>query len=185
MIAALLSRIAIPAPVQAGWAVTKGIATRIPWQVWAALAVCVGLWAVHHHGYATGYAASESRYSVLMARQQADFAAALRQARATEHRQSAAFSATLAQLKQEQAHAQAESDRTVADLRAGRLRVRDHFTCPARVPETPTGAPGSDGAGEGGLSDADAEFLVRLAADADATAQRLTACQALLAADRK
>lgn len=74
-----------------------------------------------------------------------------------------------------------EKDRVLADLRSANLRLRRRFSCPAEsVSVSPGSAAGSDGAEAGGLLVEDAEFLVRLAAEADARVNQLTACQNVL-----
>lgn len=81
--------------------------------------------------------------------------------------------------------AQAQLDSTLSDLRADVIRLRKRFTCPAAsVQATAAGAPVSDDAEAGGLQREDAEFLVRLASDADAIALQLKACQAIVENDR-
>lgn len=74
-----------------------------------------------------------------------------------------------------------EKDSILADLRHANRRLRTRFTCPAAsVPGTSGPAAGGDGAEGSGLLVADAEFLVRLAAEADARVIQLTACQNVL-----
>ena len=81
--------------------------------------------------------------------------------------------------------AQAQLDGTLSDLRADVIRLRKRFSCPAAsVQATAAGAPVSDDAEAGGLQREDAEFLVRLASDADAIALQLNACQAIVKSDR-
>lgn len=76
-------------------------------------------------------------------------------------------------------------DSTLSDLRADVIRLRKRFSCPAAsVQATAAGAPVSDDAEAGGLQREDAEFLVRLASDADAIALQLKACQAIVENDR-
>lgn len=72
----------------------------------------------------------------------------------------------------------------IAKLRDGTHRLRDRFTCPPGVPAAPTSSSGGDAAQAAGLQREDAEFLIRLAADADDTARRLAACQQILIAER-
>lgn len=81
--------------------------------------------------------------------------------------------------------AQDQLNSTLSDLRADVIRLRKRFTCPtASVQATAAGAPVSDDAEAGGLQREDAEFLVRLASDADAIALQLKACQAIVENDR-
>lgn len=77
--------------------------------------------------------------------------------------------------------ANAQTERTIADLRAGALRLRRELAASAcRV----SGAADSAGRGDGGakpeLWREAQEDLVRLAADADAVVDQLSACQGLL-----
>jgi len=73
----------------------------------------------------------------------------------------------------------ADRDSAIADLHADNLRLRERFRgCgTGGVPENSAPDGSDDGAGAGGLSVADQEFLLRVAAEADAVAHRLTACQ--------
>lgn len=76
-------------------------------------------------------------------------------------------------------------DSTLSDLRADVIRLRKRFSCPAAsVQATAAGAPVSDDTEASGLQREDAEFLVRLASDADAIALQLKACQAIVENDR-
>lgn len=78
-----------------------------------------------------------------------------------------------------------------ARLQSGDLRLRDPGArCPAAsgnggLPPAGPGAPGSDGGAAPEFSRTSAEFLFKFAADADDTAARLSACQAIVRADRK
>ncbi|WP_156087754.1 hypothetical protein [Lysobacter sp. Root667] len=69
-----------------------------------------------------------------------------------------------------------ETAAAVADLRRGALVVRPRLTC--RVPDAAQAVAGVHGAEAGGLSVEDAEFLLRVGADADGVADQLAACQA-------
>lgn len=76
-------------------------------------------------------------------------------------------------------------DSTLSDLRADVIRLRKRFSCtPASVQATAAGATVGDDAEASGLQREDAEFLVRLASDADAIALQLKACQAVVKSDR-
>lgn len=69
-------------------------------------------------------------------------------------------------------------DAVLADLRDDSLRLRERFQgCSDRVPSAAEPARIDDGAAEAGLSRADQEFLVRIAAEADELAAKLLACQ--------
>ncbi len=85
----------------------------------------------------------------------------------------------------------AEVDTAVARVRAGQ-RLRDPgrtviaTDCPgAAVPQAGTGASGRDGQAGAELSAAASEFLLRLAGEADDRVKQLTACQAIVAGDRR
>lgn len=76
-------------------------------------------------------------------------------------------------------------DSTLSDLRADVIRLRKRFSCPAAgVPAAAASATVGDDAEASGLQREDAEFLVRLASDADAIALQLKACQAIVKSDR-
>ena len=73
--------------------------------------------------------------------------------------------------------AQDQLNSTLSDLRADVIRLRKRFSCPtSSMQATAAGATDSDDAEAGGLQREDAEFLVRLASDADAIALQLKAC---------
>jgi len=86
--------------------------------------------------------------------------------------------------------AKAAADRTIADLRAGNLRLRERFTCPAAAGpaggagQAGTGASVGDAAQGHGLQPADAEFLLSEAARADEVTVQLRACQDIVRRDR-
>ncbi len=71
--------------------------------------------------------------------------------------------------REEQARVKDQADRTIAELRSGNLQLRKRFTCPSQRQSGSTDptVSGADGEGEGGLTEQDAEFLVREAADSD------------------
>jgi len=73
-------------------------------------------------------------------------------------------------------------------LRDGTGRLFVNATCPAAGGDPATAAPaaagGRDGSTRAELSRADSEFLLRLGAEADAVVLQLTACQAVVRADR-
>lgn len=153
----------------------------VPWQVWAALGLCVALWAFGHWRYNAGQAEVQTRWDAAEAVHEANAKAAREAAAITEARYRADYAAAAAKFNQENADALAERDAVIAGLRAGTVRLRERFKCPpASLPGTSPGAGGSDGASGGGLLDEDAEFLVRFAGEADTAARRLTACQAIL-----
>ena len=81
--------------------------------------------------------------------------------------------------------AQDQLNSTLSDLRADVIRLRKRFSCPAAgVSAVAASATVGDDAEASGLQREDAEFLVRLASDADAIALQLKACQAIVKSDR-
>ena len=111
-------------------------------------------------------------------------------ARDTEAKRVADMAALDANYQKELSDAKTVSDRTIADLRAGGRRVRERFTCNAGgggVPSTAqagTRTSSADAAGAGGLRQADAEFLVRLADEADRCAIQVKGLQGVVRGDR-
>jgi hypothetical protein len=111
-------------------------------------------------------------------------------ARDTEAQRVADMAALDAKYQKELSDAKTVSDRTIADLRAGTLRLRERFTCNAGSGSVPsTGQAGAsagnaDAAGAGGLRQADADFLVRLADRADQCAITVKALQDVVRKDR-
>lgn len=73
------------------------------------------------------------------------------------------------QHREEQARAKYQADRTIAELRDGTRKLRNRLTCPAQGKSDSDAPPigGVDGEGARGLTEEDAEFLVREAADSD------------------
>lgn len=164
----------------------------LPWQAWvAAGVVACGLY-YGHTRYDAGDAAGAARVQAEFNAYKAQVAEGDRQAREAatrlQKRQQAEYDYLQNKLTQEKQDAIAQRDAVIADLRAGTVRLRQRFRCP--VPAAPAGGPagtsaGGDAAGDRGLSDADAEFLVRFAGDADNVARQLGACQAVIRADRQ
>jgi hypothetical protein len=81
-----------------------------------------------------------------------------------------------------------EHDRIAADLRTGTVRLRDRLAyvefAHAVVPTPGTSTRSSDAAKGVGLQAADAEFLLRIASEADQVSDQLRACQAVVRGDR-
>lgn len=101
----------------------------------------------------------------------------------------AAVNAIQTKFQKDLKHEKTRHDSTVAALRAGTLRLRIPVaSCPAgggSAGGAPgTGTSGRDAAPRAELSEPAAEFLVGLASDADQVVHQLTACQAIVAADR-
>lgn len=102
----------------------------------------------------------------------------LREARRKERETASLDAKATAKLITENENARTEIETLRGRLATGTLRVRDRFTCPtAGVPGATGSAAGSDATGERGLRSPDADFLIRLAGEADAIARRLALCQ--------
>lgn len=160
-------------PVGPGRARVVAVVTR----AYAALALlglfALGGWYLHHVGYASGALDNKVRAAEL-AQHVAELATeASEAARKAERAQAAAFAALARDYEQDKINAQANADRVIADLRAGHLRLRKQWTCPAadRVPRSPTGAGISDAGAE--LRAAGAADLVRVGDECDAQVLRL------------
>jgi prophage endopeptidase len=82
-------------------------------------------------------------------------------------------------------------ENTIAGLRAGTIRLRGNLAASefaaagSSLPSTGTGTGQRDAAKGVGLQQADAELVLRIASEADAVADQLRACQAVVRADRK
>jgi hypothetical protein len=188
MIGALLARIAIPAPVQAGWALAKAGAARVPPIVWkllaAVLLVLLARWHWIDVGKAKEHAKTvkvQSEFSAYRAAALAVAAQARADAKAVEQSQADQFATVADQLQKDQAHALASRDSVIADLRSGALKLRKQWACPAGIhlPETAAGASGGDDSAN--LRQTGAGDLIGLADAADA---QVTACQSILRAER-
>lgn len=173
----------LPPWIALPWKFIKGIFKAIPWQVWAAiLLACTYYW----HGisrYEAGVDATNAEWQARFDRANAD---ADRKAREAEQAHVAEIDRIAKNLIEERNRGFEERDKTISDLRAGTRRVRDRFKCPAGQPTAGSGTPaaGGHGGAQAGLSDNDAEFLVREASRADEVVRQLTACQAVIRSDR-
>jgi prophage endopeptidase len=76
-----------------------------------------------------------------------------------------------------------EQTRIIADLRSGNLRLRKRLASSSGP--VAAGAGASDAAAQPGLQEQDAEFLVRLAGEADDVVRQLSACQSIIQIDRR
>jgi len=100
-------------------------------------------------------------------------------ARQHEYIQSQAYSQVDKKLIIKWEKSNAEKDRIIANLRAGNIRLR-HDCAVADSSQQPTRSGQRDDQTASKFSTGDAEFLVRLAADADRNTEQLAACQRLL-----
>ena len=163
--------------LKAAWTFLRGL----PWQLYAILALVLITAALRWHWMGVGANGVQARWDAQEAVYAQQQAAATIAARNTEARHRAEYKAIADRFLAEQDKADVEHKAVIAGLRAGTLRVRDRFRCPAGVSQAPAGAGSADDAGPGGLQREDAEFLVRLAAEADAIARKLNALQAVRA----
>lgn len=163
----------------------RALLARVPWQAWALLGLLALLLLLRSHWIHVGAQGVQARWDAEKAANQLIVDKAIADKKATEARQGDLIAKATDQLNMENANAQADLRRTIADLRRGQLRLRDRFTCKGTVPGAPASAEGSDAAGQGGFSVETQESILRIGADADAIAHRLTACQAIIAADRQ
>lgn len=142
------------------------------------LALCAGVW---FHGRDTGreeirrdWAQEAKRVAVEIARRD-------RANRDLETKHRKRVEEITSAYQKDQAEQAAELDRALADLRGDNRRLRQRLRgCPATGGADPDPAAGSgaDGTAPTGLSRQDEEFLVRLSAEADQVALRLTHLQA-------
>lgn len=141
---------------------------RVPLWAWAVVGlVAAGAWYGHTQRLA-GRAEVQAKWDAAVERGAAQAAA-----REQDWRNSIyhlAYAAEKRRLEREQ-----ETERTIADLRAGTLRLRPRFTCPA-VPGDSTASGESVPADAGGLQLADVEFLLREAERADRAADERNQC---------
>lgn len=152
------------------------------WQVAAILSAVLAVTAVVGWAF-SGWraAASDSRADAAEARAEG-LARDLRDANATlaaERNHAKRLKAIGEQYERDKADAAAQYERDLADLRAGTLRLRKQWTCPA-VPAVDPSVPGSDDGAE--LREQGAADIVRLAREADAQIKGL---QSVIKADRE
>lgn len=156
----------------------------IPLRVWIGLALAaalaIGAGMLRSQWIGVGEARVQAKWDTQKAKDAEAFAEQLQKVRAIEQAETQRQRDIAADLVEKNREAIAEIDRLDAAVAAGTVRLRKRFTCPARVPEDPAAASGSDGASGGGFSEADARALVRIAADGDAAIRQLTSCQAIL-----
>lgn len=173
------------------WLAAKLFLQGIPLRVWAILAAVVLLVASGLYFRAHYIGVGESRVQAQWDAREADYALkraeAAIAARNTEARHRAEYAAIAARFLAEQKEADENHDRVVAGLRAGSIRVRDRLRCPAPagMPQAPADSGRTAQAGEGGLSVADAEVVLRAGADADAIARQLNALIQAVEAGRR
>lgn len=149
-------------------------------------AVLVLLVAAFGGGFAAGHHVAAQAGALAMQKHLAADAAAkldaTEKARHLEQLQADTFAAQAAKYEKDKTDAQADADRTIADLRAGNLRLRAAWRCPAaaHLPAAAASAAQPDAAADDRA--ASAGRIVRAAADADAQIRGL---QAILIEERR
>lgn len=161
-------------------------AKKVPNWAWAALGLTVCLMVARAHYIDVGEDRVQARWDAQEALHAAQAKKAAEDAANTEKRQQAANAAALATLQQENKDAQRRLNNDIAALRTGNLKLRESLRAPrCGVSEAPAGAGGSDDPGVAYVSREGQEFFLRLGADADRVVRKLTACQAILSAERE
>lgn len=153
------------------WLAIKAILRGIPAWVWILLFLVASHATVYYMGYADGVEREASKRQKVEAKfeayQESVREAAKRQiaqnkAREEAHRK--AFEEIAKRHKEEVANAKAETDRIIADLRAGNVKLRDHW----RTCATPEAAASSEGTDENArLREESAGRIIGNAAEAD------------------
>lgn len=148
-------------------------------RVWATVIAVVGIiTAAGALGYFAGKTSVTAKWRASDAIAAQRLAEIERKHRQTERTWQTKNQALTDELHDNLAATAASESALVADLRADNLRLRQRFQgCAARVPDAAHAAGGDDDSSESGLSHADEEFLIRVAAQADQAAHRLAACQ--------
>ena len=165
--------------------VAGGFLKAIPWQAYAvAGVVSLGLF-YGHLRFNAGKAKIQGKFDEYKTQVASDIAKQEAENKAKELKDRLAFDAAATLLEKRNADTKANAERTIADLRAGTLKLRNRFTCPAKATEVAGSSEGDNGTSEAGLLGADAEFLISEAERADKVVNQLTACQNVLKAERE
>lgn len=161
----------------------------------AALAgALVGGWSLDRAAYKRGAAAVEARYQARDAETARETAQRIEklqaQARAAEQSAAQRLASVSADYQRRLANAATKNDRMRRALAVGDVRLRFDPTEPAErshgaAASTVAAACGRDGSATGELPRAIALDLWSLAADADAVAEQLAACQQVIGEDRR
>lgn len=178
--------------------------TKVVCTLVAVAAIGAGLWAAYRHGVSVENADRRAEVAELLRKHRQTLAdingkhqqalAAEQQRRAEEQAQHAADMAALdRKFTKEMQDAKRQADADVAAVRAGDIRVRDKFACPARGSAASASGAGTaagrtpgmgDAAPAGGLQAADVELVLRIGAEADEVTLQLQACQEIVRKDR-
>ena len=171
---------------KAAYGATRSALGRIPREVWVVLLVALLVGLYGHWRYKAGQADIQLGFDMHLVADQLAYDQAVIDAAAKEAKQAEAITAIVEEKRIANDKLIQDRDRTIADLRSGVIKLRQRFKCKASsLPGSPASPAGSDEAGEGGLRDEDAEFLVRFASDADAVAIQANACSAILLGERE
>jgi hypothetical protein len=122
---------------------------------------------------------TQAAFDAYRAKVMAATAKAAEDAHKAEKAEREAFAAIAVQHEKEKADADAKARKLAADLRAGRERLRQHWTCPPGEAGATGGAPGADE--DARLREESAGRIVGAAAEADAW---IRALQDILRAER-
>lgn len=169
---------------------------------WSAILALVffALVAFNQHGAQQYQAGQKDERGAWLARDNAALRAANQRistlqetAREQEQAHGRSMAGIAAQHQQDLKDVRTEKDRVIADLRTRNLRLRVPVVAPTSAacsggsssPEAGSGTGQRNGATTAELSGPAAEFLVGLVSEADDVARQLSACQAVVTADRQ
>lgn len=156
--------------------------------VWLSSLGIVGVWQRHD-----GRMVAEARWQYKAVQEASNAGRQIQQAQDTARKAEQLSASRLVSVSEEfqrkLSNAKRTQDADVAAVRAGTLRLRDPGTvtlCAGadRAAEAGSGSGRCDGRAAGEFSDATAEFLLELTANADQVAEQLAACQKIVRADR-
>lgn len=157
---------------------TLALIARWALKHWRPLAVvlllAIVVWRIHAHGDAAGAARVQARWDAETAAEAIAAAKAAEAARKIEERHRADLAAAAKRFLADQRKADEDHERTLAALRAGTLRVRERFTCPA-VPGAAADPGGADAEAGRGLGVEDAAAILGAAREGDAAIAQLNA----------
>jgi len=104
---------------------------RIPWQLWAVLAVVLMLWGLYAAGVHAGRAEVQVKFDKHLSADRGAEAIAKQRAKLKEEQDRAAFAVIGATFDQEKTHAAEKGNAVAAGIRTGAVRLRPQWTCPA------------------------------------------------------
>ena len=159
----------------------------------AAILGLVAMGAAGWKGYSLGSDHVRAEYAARDIAQANEAAAALKATqekyRAIEQEQAASLAKVSGDYQKRLTDAQAKTALALNAIRSGAVRLRDPYakpeTCGSAAAETGTGTGRRDGSKAGELSEEFGALLYSEAARADEYTEQLTACQSVVAADRR